>query len=148
MTEKHCKGSPNKRIYVCVYVTMYVCSLSCILQYYFFRCCWYFQIPTPSADNKRGGKLLSGPHRVTFVIATIIYFCSPPVFVAPRFWEPCDKLKPGLKQEREPWGRGCNRCMKKARLTTRSEVVLRSLAYTTPPSHWSFSNSSLFVHPP
>ena len=68
--------------------------------------------------------------------------------MAPRFWEPCDQLKPGLKQEREPWERGCHGCMKNARLTTRSEVVLRSLAYTTPPSHWSFSNSSLFVHPP
>ena len=86
--------------------------------------------------------------RITFVFAAIIYFCSPPVFVAPRFWEPCDQLKPGLKQEREPWERGCHGCMKNARLTTRYEVVLRSLAYTTPPSHWSFSNSSLFVHPP
>ena len=51
------------------------------LQYYFFlECCWYFQIPAPSADNKRGGKLISGSHRATLVIATIIYFCSTPVF--------------------------------------------------------------------
>ena len=47
------------------------------MQYYSFRCCWPFQIPAPSAANKRGGKLLSGPNRVTFVIATIIYSTRP-----------------------------------------------------------------------
>ena len=47
------------------------------MQYYSFRCCWPFQIPAPSAANKRGGKLLSGPDRVTFVKATIIYSTRP-----------------------------------------------------------------------
>ena len=75
-------------------------------------------IPAPSADNKRGGKPTSSPglfpicrkkswrrgwretplapDRVTFVIATIIYSSSPPLFLAPRFWEPRDKPQPGF----------------------------------------------------
>ena len=48
----------------------------------------------PSADNKRGGKLLSGPDRVTFVIATIIYSSSSALFLAPRFLEPRDQTQP------------------------------------------------------
>ena len=37
-------------------------SLSCIIQYYFFGCCWHFQIPAPSADNyKRGNKRSGAP---------------------------------------------------------------------------------------
>ena len=71
-------------------------SLSCIMQYYFFRGCWHFQIPSPSTVHKWGGKLLSSPDRVFFVIATIIYFSSPPLFLAPRFWEPRDQPQPGF----------------------------------------------------
>ena len=81
-------------------------------------------IPAPSADNKRGGKPTSSPglfpicrkkswrrgwretplapDRVTFVIATIIYSSSPPLVLAPRFWEPRDKPQPGFfLEERE-----------------------------------------------
>ena len=68
-------------------------SLSCIMHYFFGRC-WHFQIPSPSANNKRGGKLLSGPDRVTFVIMTIIYFSSLPLFLTPRFWEPLGQPQP------------------------------------------------------
>ena len=66
------------------------------MQYYFFGSCWPFQIPAPSADNKGGRNLLSGLARATFVIATIIYSSSPPVFTAPRFWEPRDPAQPGF----------------------------------------------------
>ena len=73
-----------------------LCSLSCIMQYYFFRGCWHFQISSPSTVHKWGGKLLSSPDRVFFVIPTIIYFSSPPLFLAPRFWEPRDQPQPGF----------------------------------------------------
>ena len=36
------------------------------------------------------------PTRVTFVMATIIYSSSPPLFLPPRFWEPRDKPQPGF----------------------------------------------------
>lgn len=66
------------------------------MQYYYFENYWLFQRPAPSADNKRGGKLLSSPDRVTFVIATIIYSFSFPLFLAARFWEPRDQTQPGF----------------------------------------------------
>ena len=34
--------------------------------------------------------------RVSFVIATIIYSSSPPLFLASRFWEPRDQPQPGF----------------------------------------------------
>ena len=73
------------------------------MQHYFFRSCWPFQIPAPSADNKGDGNLLSGLDIVTFVIATIIYSSYPSLFSAPRFWEPRDPRQPGffLKARRE-----------------------------------------------
>ena len=46
--------------------------------------------------NQRGGKLLSGPERIIFVTATIIYSSSPPLFWAPRFWESRDQPQPGF----------------------------------------------------
>ena len=55
-----------------------------------------YQIPASSADNKPGGNLLSGLDRLTFVIATGIYSSSPPLFLAPRFWEPRDQPQPGF----------------------------------------------------
>ena len=64
--------------------------------YFFFGCCWHFQITAPSADNKRDVKLLLAPDRVTFVIATIIYSSYPTLFLAPRFWEPRDQPQPGF----------------------------------------------------
>ena len=63
---------------------------------FFFGCYSLFQIPAPSADNKWGGKLLSSLDRVAFVIAKIIYSSSPPLFLAPRFWELSDHPHPGL----------------------------------------------------
>ena len=103
------------------------CSFSYIMQLYFFGCFWHFQIPAPAADNKLGGKPTSslglfpiwrekpwgqgwretplGPDRETFVIATIIHSSSPPLLLAPRWWEPRDKPQPGFFLEaREPWG--------------------------------------------
>ena len=62
----------------------------------FFWPCWHLQISSPSADNKRGGKLLSVPDRVTFVTVTIIYSSSLPLYLAPRFWEPRDQPQPGF----------------------------------------------------
>ena len=35
-------------------------------------------------------------NRVTFVIATISYSSSPPLFLAPRFWEPRDQPQQGF----------------------------------------------------
>ena len=49
--------------------------------------------------NKRGSKLLLVPDRVTFVIATIIYSSSPPLFLAFRFWETRDQPQPGFLLE-------------------------------------------------
>ena len=63
---------------------------------FFFGCYSLFQIPAPSADNKWGGKLLSSLDRVAFVIAKIIYSSSPPLFLAPRFWELSDHPHPGF----------------------------------------------------
>ena len=40
-----------------------------------------------------------GPDRVTFVITTIIYSSSPPLILAPRFWEPRDQPQPGFSLE-------------------------------------------------
>ena len=34
--------------------------------------------------------------RITFVFAAIIFSSSPPLFLAPRFWEPRDQLQPGF----------------------------------------------------
>ena len=62
----------------------------------FFGCYSPFQIPAPLADNKWGGILLSSLDRVAFVIATIIYSSSPPLFLAPRFWELSDLPHPGF----------------------------------------------------
>ena len=62
----------------------------------FVGCYSPFQIPAQSADNKWGGKLLSSLDRVAFVIATIIYSSSPPLFLAPRFWELSDLPHPGF----------------------------------------------------
>ena len=64
--------------------------------YYYFEYYWLFQRPAPSADDRRGGKLLSRPDRVTFVIATIIYSSSSALFLASRFWEPRDQTQPGF----------------------------------------------------
>ena len=68
-----------------------------------------FKYPRHQLSNKRGGKLLSGPDRATYGVATIIYCSSPPLFLAPTFWIPLDQPQPGFfsKQEREPWERGC-----------------------------------------
>ena len=69
-----------------------------------------FKYPRHQLSNKRGGKLLSGPDRATYVVATIIIYCSsPPLFLAPRFWVPRDQPQLGFfsNQEREPWERGC-----------------------------------------
>ena len=89
-------------------------------------------IPAPSADNKRGGKPTSAPglfpigrikswgrgwrqtpfapDRVTFVMATIIYSSSPPLFLAPRFWEPRDKPQPGFLLEARERTLGTRSC--------------------------------------
>ena len=45
---------------------------------------------------KGGGKLLSGPDRTTYVVATIIYCSSSPLFLAPRFWAPLDQPQQGF----------------------------------------------------
>ena len=34
--------------------------------------------------------------RIIFVFAAIIFSSSPPLFLAPRFWEPHDQLQPGF----------------------------------------------------
>ena len=51
-----------------------------------------FKYPGPyeAASSSRA------PTRVTFVMATIIYSSSPPLFLTPRFWEPRDKPQPGF----------------------------------------------------
>ena len=48
------------------------------------------------SNNKRGGKLLSGPDWITFVTVTMIYSSSPPLLLALRFWEPRDQPQPGF----------------------------------------------------
>ena len=70
------------------------------MQYYFFRVLLTLSRigPAPSANNKQGGKLLSGPDRVIFVIATIVYSSSPPLIFSPRFWEPRDQPQPGFQE--------------------------------------------------
>ena len=40
------------------------------------------------SNDKRGRKPLSGPDKVTLVIAAVIYSSSPPLFLAPRVWMP------------------------------------------------------------
>ena len=70
--------------------------------FFFFGCYLPFQKPAPSADNKWGGKLLSSLDREAFAIVTIIYSSSPPLFLAPRFWELSDHPHPGFfLEERE-----------------------------------------------
>ena len=82
--------------------------------YYFFECCWHFQIPAPSADNKRGVKLLLGPDKVIFVTATIIYFSSTlPYFWLSNFGSHLTGRNQGSfsKQERE-WLKQLNWCLR------------------------------------
>ena len=62
-------------------------SLSCIMK-----------IPAPSAENKRDGKLLSGPDRVTFSQRQLFTSSSPPLFMAPRCWESRDQPQPCRNQ--------------------------------------------------
>ena len=82
--------------------------------FYFFLCCWHFLIPAPSADNKRGVKLLLGPDKVIFVTATIIYFSSTlPYFWLPDFGSRLTGRNRGSfsKQQRE-WLKQLNWCLR------------------------------------
>ena len=82
--------------------------------YYFFGCWWHFQIPAPSADNKRGVKLLLGPDKVIFVTTTIIYFSSTlSYFWLPDFGSHLTGRNQGSfsKQERE-WLKQLNWCLR------------------------------------
>ena len=61
---------------------------------------WEIRLHLPFSANwnkrDKDWKLLSGPERATYVVATIIYCSSSPLFLAPRFWAPRDQPQQGF----------------------------------------------------